>query len=212
MKIQKLPDNSFTKNGWREVFFKQVDYDQVNCKKNEKSLSTKIRRYGDKEDLEKNKELQDAYTQELKQDAIDLKQQIKQDSIDLKQCASKLNLNANKDSIDLNKCKVKKKKFKEVEVEVEEEQPICFNSNNCREIFKKNDLLNSKIFSLISKIGVTENNINETNYMIRKTKDFGISRNNVMICGFLLGISINFILLVASAFFGILVLGDAYLM
>ena len=200
LKIEKLPASSFSKNGWREVFFKQIDYDQVKCKLEEKKMSTKIKRYGDKEELEKNKEIQSVYKQELKQDAFELKQQIKKDDADLKQCAKKLNQNV-KDTVNLDKCKVKLPKLKEIQEIDEEITPICFNSIDCRNIFKKNDLLNKKIYSLISKIGITENNINESKYILRKINDYGISRFNVIVGGLILGISVNFVLFVLLKYF-----------
>lgn len=200
LNIEKLPASSFSKNGWREVFFKQIDYDQVKCKLEEKKMSTKIKRYGDKEEIEKNKEIQSVYKQELKQDAIELKQQIKQDNADLKQCAKKLNQNV-KDTVNLDKCKVKIPKSKEIQEIDEEITPICFNSIDCRNIFKKNDLLNKKAYSLISKIGITENNINESKYILRKINDYGISRFNVIVGGLILGISVNFVLFVLLKYF-----------
>ena len=124
----------------------------------------------------------------------------KQDDADLKQCAKKLNQNV-KDTVNLDKCKVKIPKSKEIQEIDEEITPICFNSIDCRNIFKKNDLLNKKAYSLISKIGITENNINESKYILRKINDYGISRFNVIVGGLILGISVNFVLFVLLKYF-----------
>ena len=133
--------------------------------------------------------------QQAKQDAIALKQDTKKCAKELKQ---KLNQNVKQDTVNLDKCK--KPEIQEIDEETTK-QPICFDSKQCRTIFKKNDLLNKKTYSLLSKIGATYNNINESNYMIKKIKDYSVSRNNVIIGGLILGFTVNFVLFVLLKYF-----------